>query len=363
MTDDDRSGTDLIADVLESVRTTASREAIDVCTSIYLWVIGVLTALVAGLVAFMIGPVYVHGIQTAQSLAADVEAPLEEVLEPEHLEPLELVLGPEPSVEEVTAVLETLSATGDLYGTVILSAYVFGFGPILGLLVTVPAIVRRRRSDRFTTLRAAGHGPGGIVFGTFLGRSVGAMAMMAVVATVVGAVVHVTVAPVGFTYLLVAALAALSVTLFAAIGTAIAVAAGRKLTAWLGAIGFLLVYWVLTGYQPMRSASATAGSPDGVLEVVVSPPGAFLPGVLQRLHPYNLLLDLTGFVGLSGTIEAFPRLSYAGLAWVLSQDDAPLAAVETLPVTLGLSFTAVVFVLWLAVPLAIAIVLFDPELE
>lgn len=97
--------------------------------------------------------------------------------------------------------------------------------------------------------------------------------------------------------------------------------------------------------------------------LLTTAPGSSLPGIFQRFHPYNVIMDSTYFMILSDTIETFPRLSYAALAPIFQSDSTPLEAVETLPFYLQHWFVYVVIIVWIAVPLAIAIQWFDAGSE
>ncbi|WP_049922840.1 ABC transporter permease subunit [Halopiger djelfimassiliensis] len=327
--------------------------------SLPLWGLAITTALVSGIAAFFISTLYTRVLEGALGTVRESDANVEQVANAEEFEALELVLGADPTRYDVQTMLESLLGSGDLLGVVVLSTLILTLGPVLGLVVTVPAIIKRRRDGYYSELLDAGYGPRDVVLGTFLGRLTAASVVVVLPSLVIAAAVWNRQAAVGVPYVVATLFAIACIGIFVAFGVLVGTAARGWKSAIGGSLGVLLIPYVFSG-NPAGVTSVP--DRDSALEAVLAPPWDFLPAVLTRFNLHNVITDGMHFFALSSVVESFPRISRTALNPILSHEAPPQEAVAELPFYLQQWFVYPVVAIWIAIPLVAAIVAFDPEL-
>ncbi|WP_049926423.1 ABC transporter permease [Halopiger goleimassiliensis] len=328
--------------------------------SLSLWVLAVSMAVLAALVTRFVVPFYESllgdGIDAAREIQG--QASLQEVAEVDELEALELVFGVDPSWGDVIGALEALQSSGDVFGVGLLSALVLSLGPMLGLLVTVPAILRGRRNGSYERLVEAGYSAREVVLGVFLGRLAAASVVIVVPALAIAGVVWNRQASVGLPYVVATLFAIACIGIFVALGVLVGSVAKGWISAAVGSLGVWLLPFVLSG-NPL----GIVGIPnrETVIEAVITPPWDFLPAVLTRFNLYNVITDGMHFATLSSVVDSLPRLSRVSLETVLTSDLPPQEAAAELPFYLHQYLAYPAVLLWIVVPLVAAVVWFDPE--
>lgn len=107
--------------------------------------------------AFLLSPIYVAALEGAIEGVENLGTSIGEALEGEELEAVELVFGADPAAADVLTALESLLTTGDVLATLILGAFILGWGPLVGILVSVPAIRSGRGDGRVRELLDRGY--------------------------------------------------------------------------------------------------------------------------------------------------------------------------------------------------------------
>lgn len=333
------------------------QQATEALGSVSVWALSLSTAIFVGIVAVLFSTVYTEILEGAISTVENTDASLEEVAQEDELEALELVFGPDPTREDILTVLESIQGSGDVLGVVVLSGVILSLGPLIGLLVTVPSIVRRRRDGSYERLLEAGFRPRDVVVGTFIGRLTAASLVVVLPAISVAAVVWRQQAAVGVPYIGATVFAVGCVGIFVALGTFVGTAARGLKTAIAGSLGV----WVLP-YAFSGNPVGVTGNPgrDGILEAVLAPPWDFLPAILTRFNLYNVITDGMHLATLSSVVDSLPRISRVSLSPALTHEAPPQEAVAELPIYLHQFVVYPVLIVWIALPLCAAVVWFKP---
>ncbi|WP_152031266.1 ABC transporter permease [Natrarchaeobaculum aegyptiacum] len=328
-------------------------------SSASLWILAVFAAGITGIAAFLASRLYASALETGLEAVEATEVSLDEVATADELEALELVLGTDPTLTDVSATLEALQASGDVLAVTVLSTLILALGPVVGLAVTVPSILRRRSDGSFDRLLEAGYRPHDVVLGAFLGRLAAASIVVVLPALAIALAVWHQQAPVGLSYVAASLFAVACVGIFVAFGVLVgSVARGWK-SAVVGSVGVWLVPFALAG-NPLGTTSADR---ETILEAALAAPWDGLPTIVTRLNLYNVIADGMHMVTISSVLEPVPRISRVALGEVVTGDAPPQAAAADLPLTLHQFAVYPIVALWIVVPLLAAVVWFDPNLE